>query len=110
MKTYTIPLSPTPQTFNIFLAVKEYRLTVRWNAAPDGGWFLDFATADKGEAIVSGVPVVTGVNLFGPYEYLGLRGGLVCYSELSDTVPTFENLGVENTLLFVVYEEGEFNG
>lgn len=102
MKDYTIPLSPTPQSFNIFLAGKEYKLTVRYNAAIEGGWWLDIATPDNGENIVSGIPIVTGVDLLGPYEYLGFGGHLVCYSGISDDAPAWDNLGVENQLLFVV--------
>lgn len=102
MQEYRIPVSPVPQTFNIFLAVREYRVTVRWNAAIDGGWFMDFATPDNGTPILSGVPIVTGEDILAPYEYLGFGGHIVCYSNLSDAAPTFENLGVENELLFVV--------
>lgn len=104
MQEYRIPVSSIPQTFNIFLAIKEYRVTIRWNAAPEGGWFLDFATPDKGEPILSGVPIVTGVDILGPYEYLNFGGHIICYSDLSDTAPTLENFGEENELLFVVMD------
>jgi hypothetical protein len=102
MSLYKIPLTPVPQTFNINLADKEYRLTVRWNAAIEGGWQLDIASAGKGEPILSGIPIVTGADLLGPYEYLGFGGSLVCYSGSSDAAPAFDNLGVENELLFAV--------
>lgn len=106
MRDYTIPLTPTPQTFNIFLAGVEYRLTVRYNAAPGGGWWLDIFTPDGATSIVAGIPIVTGVDLLGPYEYLGFGGHLVCYSGISDAAPTWENLGIENELLFVVGDDG----
>jgi hypothetical protein len=105
MSLYKIPLSPNPQTFNINLADKEYRLTVRWNAAIEGGWQLDIATADRGEPILSGIPIVTGADLLGPYEYLGFGGSLVCYSGSSDLAPTFDNLVAENELLFMVIDQ-----
>jgi hypothetical protein len=107
MSLYKIPLTPAPQTFNINLADKEYRLTVRWNASHGSeSWSLDIATADRGEPILSGIPIVTGVDLLGPYEYLNFGGALVCYSGSSDTAPTFDNLGTENELLFVVDDNG----
>ena len=103
MSLYKIPLSTKPQTFNINLADKEYRLTIRWNASLGSeSWILDIATANNGTPILSGIPIVTGVDLLGPYEYLEFGGHLVCYSGSSDAIPTFENLGVENELLFVV--------
>ena len=81
MSLYKIPLTPTPQTFNINLADKEYRLTVRWNASfGSESWILDIAAADNGTPILSGIPIVTGVDLLGPYEDLEFGGHLVCYS------------------------------
>jgi hypothetical protein len=107
MDAYRIPVTPTPQTFNIFLSGKEYRLTVRWNAAIEGGWWLDVAAADKGEPILSGIPIVTGADLLGPYGYLGFGGSLVCWSGASNQAPAYENLGIENELLFAVKDDGD---
>ncbi|MDR1020512.1 MAG: hypothetical protein LBL73_07125 [Synergistaceae bacterium] len=106
MRAYAIPLTPTPQTFNISLANKEYLLTVRWNAAPEGGWWLDISRPDNGEPILHGLPVVTGTDLLGPFGYLDFGGSLVCYSGASDEAPTYENLGIGNDLLFVVSADG----
>jgi hypothetical protein len=105
MSLYKIPLSPKPQTFNITLADNEYQMTVRWNASLGSeSWIFDIATADNGTPIVGGIPLVTGVDLLGPYEHMDFGGALVCYSGNSDAIPTFENLGVDNELLFVVTE------
>ena len=106
MREYIIPLTSTPQKFNISLANKEYRITVRWNAAIEGGWWLDIATPDNYEPILSGIPIVTGVDLLGPYGYLNFGGSLVCWAGNSDASPMFENLGRENELLFVVSDDG----
>jgi hypothetical protein len=106
MSLYKIPLTPAPQTFNIALADREYRLTVRWNASfGSESWILDITTADNGTPVLSGIPIVTGVDLLGPYEYLGFGGSLVCYSGSSDIAPTFDNLGIDNELLFVVTDK-----
>ena len=106
MNIHRIPVTPTPQIFNITLAGREYRITVRWNTAPEGGWWLDIASPDKGEPIVLGIPIVTGVDLLEPYEHLGIGGGIICWSGSSDAEPTYENLGVENSLLFLVKNNG----
>lgn len=79
---YEIPLSPEPQSLSIVLAGKEYRLTVRWFEAPEGGWLLDIDDAETGQAIVHGIPLVVGLDLLAPYEYLNFGGALVVDSEL----------------------------
>ena len=53
MAVYTIPLEPEPQSFTIALGGKEYRLTVRWFDAPEGGWLLDLATVED-EPVIAG--------------------------------------------------------
>jgi len=106
MSIHKIPLTPTPQIFNITLADKEYRITVRWNAAPDGGWYLDIASPDNGESIIAGIPIVTGSDLLEQYEYLNFGGALCCYGGNINLAPTFENLGVDNQLYFLVSDNG----
>ena len=56
MAVYTIPLEPEPQSFTIALGGKEYRLTVRWFDAPEGGWLLDLATVED-EPVIAGIPL-----------------------------------------------------
>ena len=63
---------------------------------------MDIASPDNGEPIVSGIPIVTGVDLLEPYDHLKIGGGLICWSGSSDAAPTYKNLGVENSLLFLV--------
>ena len=71
MAVYTIPLEPEPQSFTIALGGKEYRLTVRWFDAPEGGWLLDLATVED-EPVIAGIPLVAGCDLLEQYGYLGI--------------------------------------
>lgn len=103
MTPYEIPLSPTPQTFTITLAGVEYRLTVKWNTV-SSCWVLDFATP-AGAAILNGIPLVTGTDLLAQYPHLDFGGQLVVQTDDdTDAVPTFDNLGTNGHLFFVVSE------
>lgn len=92
---FEIPLSGSPQTFAVMLNGTEWRLTFTYRDAPCGmgGWILDIADFTDA-AVLCGVPLVTGADLLGQFEYLGLRGFLFVYSDGNpDAVPTFANLG-----------------
>jgi len=98
---YQIPLQPTPQTFKATLVGVIYQLTLTYQNTNEGGWCLDIADSN-GNPLVQGIPLVTGCNLLGQYEYLGIGGGLwVQTTNDPDAVPTFENLGVGSMLYFV---------
>lgn len=102
MANFEIPLTPNPQRFNITLSGVQYRLAVVWRNAEQGGWVLDIADVN-GNPIIQGIPLVTGANLLGQYEYLGLGG--VLWSQTTDNpdaVPTFDNLGVGSHLYWWV--------
>lgn len=101
MADYKLPITNTPQQFEIVLADKTYLLTCKWNAADEAGWQLDFSDATTNEIIVQGIPLVTGVDLLSGLGYLGFQGSLFVYTDGNDfAVPTFENLGVESFLYF----------
>ncbi len=98
---YLIPLTPQPQTFAISLGGVQYTLTVQWRAADSGGWTLDIADA-SGNAIVTGIPLVTGCDLLTQYAYLGFQGQLWIVTSPDPTaVPTYTSLGVSSQLYFV---------
>lgn len=103
MAAFEIPLDPTPQTFTITLGGTEYRLTVKWNNV-SACWVLDIAST-LGETIIAGIPLVTGADLLEQYKYLGIKGQLIVQTDNSlDAVPTFDNLGINGHLYFVVLE------
>lgn len=98
---YEIPLSAKPQKFNITLAGTTYAFTVRWNI-PNASWIIDIADSG-GSAIVSGVPMVTGVDLLAQYSYLNFGFQLVAQTDNSpDTVPTYGSLGTTSHLYAIV--------
>jgi hypothetical protein len=102
MSIFNIPLKVgTPQTFQIALGGVPYQLTLRYRNVDQGGWTLDIDD-DAGNAVLHGIPLVTGVNLLAQYGYLGLGGGLYVQTTSDpDAVPTFENLGDDGLLYWV---------
>lgn len=105
-----IPLTPVPQTFTIALAGVDYRLTLRWCDAPEGGWMLDMALAD-GTPLVGGVPLVTGADLLAPHDHLGRAGqgfgGALWVDGPFADAPGFNDLGGAAHLVFETETEGE---
>jgi hypothetical protein len=97
---YEIPLVAAPQRRTVSLAGVTYSLVVAWNAAT-GGYVLDIADSD-GAAILSALPLVTGVDLLAPYAYLGLGGALYVQTDHDpDVVPAFDTLGAASRLYWV---------
>jgi len=98
---FTIPLSPTPQTFKITLGGVDYRLTFTYKDIEEGGWILDIADANSVPMIL-GIPLVTGVDLLAQYAHMGFGGELrVQTTQDPDAVPTFDNLGIDAILYWV---------
>lgn len=99
---YEIPLQTgIPQQLFISLGGTTYQLTLKYRNVDQGGWTLDIADSG-GNAIVSGIPLVTGCDLLAPYKHLGFAGGLwVQTLSDPDAVPTFENLGSDGLLYWV---------
>ncbi|WP_065494709.1 hypothetical protein [Burkholderia sp. CCA53] len=99
MQIYEMPLSADVQTFNISLSGTIYRLTLVYRGP--AGWVLDIADASD-NPLVSGIPLVTGVDLLAQYKYLGFQGRLwVQGAENPDDVPTFEDLGIGSKVYWV---------
>jgi hypothetical protein len=98
MRAYVIPLTPEPQSFGIVLGGREYRLTVRWFEAPEGGWHLDISEPDGAAPLVVGIPLAAGCDLLEQYAYMEFGGELWIDGELP---PNLENLGAGVDLVFV---------
>ncbi|MCA8249266.1 hypothetical protein LGN12_19065 [Burkholderia multivorans] len=99
MQIYEVPLSADVQTFNISLSGTIYRLTLVYRGP--AGWVLDIADASD-NPLVSGIPLVTGVDLLAQYKHLGFQGRLwVQGAENPDDVPTFEDLGIGSHVFWV---------
>lgn len=99
---FSIPLRVgVPQQLTAQLSGVDYQLTLKYRNVDQGGWVLDIADA-SGNPILSGLPLVTGVNLLEQYGYLGFNGELwVQTTSDPDAVPTFTNLGDDGQLYWV---------
>lgn len=99
MNVTEIPLSPDNQLFRIQLAETTYTLRVIWRDS--AGWILDVQDS-SGEPLLSGVPLVTGVNLLEQYPQLGINGALLVGCDVgAPDEPTKTNLGTHSHLIFV---------
>lgn len=104
MTTIEVPLTPEPQVFSIQLGSQTYRINLYWNSSLLGGWTIDVADTDN-NPIVSGIPLVTGADLFAQYGYLGFEGELVAYTDSAPlTPPTYTNLGNQSHIYFTTNE------
>ena len=100
MNYFEIPFSPQPQSFQLTLGSGDYRLTVLYRHM-GGGWVLDIADVG-GAPVLSGIPLVTGVDLLAPYRYLGLKGSIwVQGANNPDDPPTYDNLGSGSRVFWV---------
>lgn len=98
---YTIPLSGSPETFQVSLNGTTYTLNVYWNS-PGQCWMLDISDIND-DLIVGGCPMVTGADLLAQYEYLDIGIMLLCATDNSPTTPpAFDNLGTNAQLFFYV--------
>jgi hypothetical protein len=100
MAVFEIPLISAPQKFTISLAGVAYNMTLRWN---DLGqcWCIDIADQSN-TSLVSGLPLVPGIDILEQYEYLGIGGQLVVSTDYDKLAPpTSSNLGSQSHLYFV---------
>ena len=93
MSVVRIPTSPLPQRFLITLAAGQtYQMVTQYRDAPEAGWTLDIGEPD-GTAIISGIPLVTGINLLAQYQHL-IVGSLFVLSDADMwAAPGFADLG-----------------
>ena len=98
---YEIPLSGGPQALRVPIGGVNYRFTLKWNR-PASCWVLDIADA-SGTDLVCGVPLVTGIDLLYPFQYLGLGVQLFVQSDFdANQQPTYDSLGKTSRLFLVV--------
>ena len=92
MPYFEVPLTADQQTMATALAGVTYKFRVTWDHIY-AYWLIDIAT-DEGEPILSGIPLVTGGDLLGQFDYMGLGFGLAMGGE----EPTVDNLGITSKL------------
>jgi len=95
-----IPLTADNQQFSITLAGTTWQVRILWRGSC---WVMDLQD-ERGEALVSGLPLVTGVDLLAQYAWLqpGIKLIVVCDANDRD-YPTQTDLG-SNSHLMVITE------
>lgn len=100
MNISEIPVRPIDQTFRISLSGKNYGFRLKWNPIVNA-WVLDIADGQD-VPLLSGIPLVTGLNLLAPYPYLEFGGALYVLSDGDATaVPTQVTLGTQGHLYYI---------
>ena len=95
-----LPLTAAAQTFSTSVAGQEYTFQITWNTT-NVCWMINILDT-SGNKILSGVPMVTGVDLLEQFEYLNF--GFQMYAQTdndTNAVPTFENMGTTSHLYVV---------
>lgn len=99
MAYFEVPLTPSPQIYQIDLAGVTYQLTFYW-LNPAQCWTMDIAD-EAANNIACGIPLVTPTDLLGQLAYIGIDGKLYVQSDVTpEAVPTYENLGIQGHLFF----------
>lgn len=95
-----IPLTADNQQFSITLADTTWQVRIIWRGSC---WMMDLQD-ERGEALVSGLPLVTGGDLLAQYAWLqpGIKLIVVCDANDQD-YPTQTDLG-SNSHLMVITE------
>lgn len=103
---YEIPLDPNAQSFSVSLSGSSYQFTLIYrdsavNNSLPSAWVLDIDDV-LGNALVHGIPLVTGIDLLAQYRYMGFVGGLIAQTDGDIfTTPTYDALGKTAHLYYV---------
>lgn len=101
MEYSEILLSADNQKFSVAIGGVTYVMRLLWR--DNAGWILDLMDGSE-TAIVSGIPLITGLNLLAQYSYLNLGFGLIVLcDDDSQEYPTKTDLGT-GSHLYVVTE------
>jgi hypothetical protein len=112
MAVFKIPTIPGRlQRFDIVINGTRYGMRLLYNTAA-GSWMMDLI--DEADVpVLAGIPLVTGVDLIAQHRHLNIgvnaRDGTrvqmlvmtFAMDKPPDTIPTFENLGVDGFLYYV---------
>ncbi|PHM39265.1 hypothetical protein Xmau_02869 [Xenorhabdus mauleonii] len=98
MNIIEIPLQAENQQFDIQLGGINYRMQLQW--CDWAGWVLDIMHSNS-RPIVTGIPLVFGVDILEQHSYLGFKGSLVFYCNDPKSEANKEELGKNNRLYFV---------
>ncbi|CDH32528.1 phage baseplate plug protein [Xenorhabdus bovienii] len=94
------PLIAGSQQFDIQLGGINYRMQLQWRDC--AGWILDIMHPNS-EPIVTGIPLVYGVDILEQHSYLGFTGSLIFHCNDPTNETKGEELGKSNRLYFIAY-------
>ena len=107
---HEIPLKPRPQILRCDVGGIIYTFRFKYNMAMQC-WIMDIYDVEGypigGTGGLSGIPLVTGVDLLGQFRYLGIGGGVpmivmtVAVGKSPDENPTYQNLGIDGHLYYL---------
>lgn len=92
-----IPLKKNNQEMNILLSGTVYHLIIKHNEYC--GWVLDVMSQAK-TPILTGIPIVYGVDILEQYQYIGINGVLVFYCDDPESEKEQSELGRKNRIYF----------
>jgi len=99
---YTIPLSNVPQSFDIEMAGRSLTIYTKWNDSSKV-WEFDLFDIDQNKYLFAGMGIVAGTDYLSQFKFLGIPGILAVYTDGgSDDNPTFDNLGSESNMYWLV--------
>lgn len=93
---FLLPLTNTPQSFQITMSGTNYVFVNKWNDSPDGGWAIDIFDSNS-VPIAMNCPLITGTDMMAGLEYLEFGGQFFVANLngiIADQAPTLDNLGV----------------
>lgn len=93
-----IPLTPDNQQFNMVINNAAFRLKILWR---ERYWVMDMLDGED-NVIISGIPLITGVNLLAQYPALKFGFALVVIcDDPAQALPTKTDLGVASHLYII---------
>ncbi|MDE1488577.1 hypothetical protein KKI90_21640 [Xenorhabdus bovienii] len=98
MNIVEIPLQSENQQFDIQLGGINYRMQLQWRDC--AGWILDIMQANS-DPLVTGIPLVFGVDILEQHRYLGFNGSLFFYCDNPQKETDRGDLSSNNRLYFV---------
>jgi hypothetical protein len=90
-----VPFTARPQVLNVWLGDKEFSVRLYW-LKPAECWVIDLSDV-AGNLLISGIPLVTGADLFDQFQYADVRGGRLVVMSTDrppTTVPGWGDLGI----------------
>lgn len=96
---YTIPLTNDNQSFNIVINGNTYSISLQFNE--NQGWQINLSDINL-NPIINNIPLTTGLDLLLPFGYLNLGFQLFAMTDGNDLPPTYDNLGTQSNIYFVV--------